>query len=132
MPGAGLRILIVDDHQLFAEALTTRLALDDRFDVVGTAGSGRDAVRLARDSPVDVVLMDMSMPEGDGLGATRRLLALDSPPCVIALSGHTDRLTRAAALEAGVAEFVSKTGAYDELAETIVSVCSERGRAEAS
>jgi DNA-binding NarL/FixJ family response regulator len=129
--GSSLRILIVDDHQLFAEALTTRFALDERFEVVGTAGSGVDAVRVAQDAVADVVLMDMSMPEGDGLRATRRLLALEAPPCVIALSGHTDQLTRSAALEAGVAEFVSKTDAYEDLAETIVAACAARGGAEA-
>ena len=94
-----IRVLVVDDHELFTHALTTVLEQDGRFDVIGTAATGRDAVKLAKSSAADVVLMDMSMPVLDGPAATRRLLALDPAPHVIALSGHTDRLSRLAALE---------------------------------
>ncbi len=121
-----IRVLIVDDHELFTHALTATLADDERFEVVGTAATGREAVRTAKRSPVDVVLMDMSMPVLDGLAATRRLLALEPPPRVIALSGHTDRLSQTAALESGATAFIPKTAAFDELTETIVGVC--RGR----
>jgi two-component system, NarL family, nitrate/nitrite response regulator NarL len=123
-PSEPIRILVVDDHQLFVEGLTAVLADDDRFEIVGSAGTGRDAVRLARETPADVVLMDMSMPGLDGVAATRRLL--DAAPAlrVIALSGHTDRLSRAAALESGAIEFVSKSESLDSLAEKIVSVCA--------
>lgn len=126
MNARPIRVLIVDDHELFTHALTTTLAEDGRFEVVGTAATGREAVRVAKRSPVDVVLMDMSMPVLDGLAATRRLRALDPPPRVIALSGHTDRLSKTAALESGAAVFLPKTAAFDELTETIVGVC-ERG-----
>jgi DNA-binding NarL/FixJ family response regulator len=79
---------------------------------------------LAKEAQADVVLMDLSMPRLDGLAATRRLLALETAPRVIALSGHTDALSKTAALEAGAAEFVSKSEGYDTLAETIVDVCA--------
>ena len=118
-----IRVLIVDDHRLFAHALTTTLERDERFDVVGTAATGREALVLAKEAQADVVLMDLSMPRLDGLAATRRLLALETAPRVIALSGHTDALSKTAALEAGAVEFVSKTEGYDTLAETIVDVC---------
>ena len=121
-----VRVLIVDDHQLFTEALRSLLDGDGRFQVVGTAKTGREAVRTAKTTAVDVVLMDMSMPVLDGVAATRRLLALDSAPHVIAVSGHTDSLSRAAALEAGAAAFLSKREAHEKLGETIVDVC--RGR----
>jgi DNA-binding NarL/FixJ family response regulator len=120
---APVRVLIVDDHQLFVEALTSLLQRDERFVVVGTATTGRDAVRLASSADTDVVLMDMSMPVLDGPAATRRLLGLRPGVQVIALSGHTDRLSRAAALEAGAAEFVSKSEDLDTLAATILAVC---------
>jgi len=123
-PSEPIRVLLVDDHQLFVEGLTAVLADDGRFDVVGTATTGRDAVRLARETPADVVLMDMSMPGLDGVAATRRLLEAAPSLRVIALSGHTDRLSRAAALESGAAEFVSKSDSLESLAETIVSVCT--------
>jgi DNA-binding NarL/FixJ family response regulator len=121
---SAIRVLIVDDHELFTEALTSTLELDDRFHVVGTAKTGREAVRLAKTAAADVVLMDMSMPVLDGLAATRRLLTLEPAPHVIALSGHTDRLSREAALESGAAVFVSKSAPLDTLTETIVGVCA--------
>ena len=125
-PSEPIRVLVVDDHQLFVEGLTAVLAGDDRFEIVGSAGTGREALRLARQVPADVVLMDMSMPGLDGIAATRRML--DAVPAlrVIALSGHTDRLSRSAALESGASEFVSKSESLDALAETILSVCAHR------
>jgi DNA-binding NarL/FixJ family response regulator len=123
---APIRVLIVDDHELFTHALTSTLGQDERFEVVGTSATGREAVRLAKRAPVDVVLMDMSMPVLDGLAATRRLLALRPPPRVIALSGHTDRLSKTAALESGAAVFLPKSAAFDTLTETIVGVCERR------
>jgi DNA-binding NarL/FixJ family response regulator len=121
-----VRVLIVDDHQLFTEALRTLLESDPRFEVVGTASTGREAVRAAKAAAVDVVLMDMSMPVLDGVAATRKLRALDTAPQVIAVSGHTDSLSRAAALEAGAAAFLTKREAHETLGETIVEVCRDR------
>ncbi|MBA3348527.1 MAG: response regulator transcription factor [Actinobacteria bacterium] len=118
-----IRVLIVDDHELFTHALTATLAQDSRFEVVGTAKTGREALQLAKTAQADVVLMDMSMPVLDRLAATRRLLALDPAPHVIALSGHTDRLSQTAALESGAAAFLSKSEPLDTLTETIVGVC---------
>jgi DNA-binding NarL/FixJ family response regulator len=115
-----IRVLVVDDHRMFTDALTAVLDQDGRFEVVGTAATGREAVRLAKTAEVEVVLMDMSMPVLDGPAATRRLVALEHAPCVIALSGHTDGLSRAAALEAGAAAFVTKSEAFDELVDTIL------------
>lgn len=118
-----IRVLVVDDHQMFTHALTTVLEQDGRFEVVGTAATGREAVRLAKDGNAEVVLMDMSMPVLDGPAATRRLIALDHAPCVIALSGHTDSLSRTAALDAGASAFVTKSEAFDELVDTILATC---------
>ena len=109
--GQPIRVLVVDDHRMFTDALTTVLGQDGRFVVVGTAATGREAVRLAKTAEAEVVLMDMSMPVLDGPAATRRL---------IALSGHTDGLSRAAALEAGASAFVTKSEAFDELVATIL------------
>lgn len=118
-----IRVLVVDDHVLFTQGLTAVLEQDGRFDVVGTAATGREAVRLAKTAAADVVLMDMSMPVLDGPAATRRLVALEPAPKVIALSGHTDRLSRDAALEAGATAFVTKSEAFDELVDAILRAC---------
>jgi DNA-binding NarL/FixJ family response regulator len=118
-----IRVLVVDDHQLFTHALTTVLGQDGRFEVVGTAATGREAVRLAKSAEADVVLMDMSMPVLDGPAATRRLVALDHAPCVIALSGHNDTLSRTAALDAGATAFVTKSEPFHDLVATILDAC---------
>ena len=102
-----IRVLVVDDHQLFTHALTAVLEQDGRFEVVGAASTGREAVKLARSNGVDVVLMDMSMPVLDGPAATRRLRELDPPPHVIVLTGHTDGLSRAAVGARGEARHVA-------------------------
>jgi two-component system, NarL family, response regulator EvgA len=65
----------------------------------------------------------MSMPVLDGPAATRRLCALDPAPRVIALSGHTDGLSRTAALDAGATAFVTKSEAFDELVDVILEAC---------
>ena len=119
--GRPIRVLVVDDHQIFTHALTAALEEDGRFEVVGAAASGREALRLAKEGRAEVVLMDMSMPVLDGPAATRKLLSLEPPPCVIALSGHTDRLSRTAALDAGASAFVTKSEAFDELVATILT-----------
>jgi DNA-binding NarL/FixJ family response regulator len=121
--GPPIRVLVVDDHQLFTHALTTILEQDGRFAVVGTAATGREAVKLAKHAEADVVLMDMSMPVLDGPAATRRLVALDHAPKVIALSGHSDGLSRTAALDAGATAFVTKSEAFDNLVRTILETC---------
>jgi DNA-binding NarL/FixJ family response regulator len=121
-----IRVLVVDDHELFTHALTAVLDQDGRFEVVGAAATGREAVKLARSTEAEVVLMDMSMPVLDGPAATRRLVALEHAPCVIALTGHQDRLSRAAALEAGAAAFVTKSESFDELVATILETYGNR------
>jgi DNA-binding NarL/FixJ family response regulator len=121
--GQPIRVLVVDDHRMFTDALTAVLDQDGRFEVVGTAATGREAVRLAKTAEAEVVLMDMSMPVLDGPAATRRLVALEHAPCVIALSGHADGLSRAAALEAGASAYVTKSEPFDELVETILETC---------
>src|SRR3954463_16583939 len=71
IPKKKIRVLIADDHRLFAEALEAILATDQRFDVVGKAHDGEEAVRLAGTHKPDVVLMDIAMPNVDGVEATR-------------------------------------------------------------
>jgi DNA-binding NarL/FixJ family response regulator len=120
---APIRVLVVDDERMFTDALTAVLEQDGRFEVVGAAASGREAVRLAKEGRAEVVLMDMSMPILDGPAATRRLVSLEQAPCVIALTGHKDGLSRTAAFDAGASAFVTKSVAFDELVETILRTC---------
>jgi DNA-binding NarL/FixJ family response regulator len=88
---ADIRVLIADDHRLFAEALEAILGGDDRITVVGHAGDGREAVRLAQDLQPDVVLMDISMPVLDGIEAARQIRTSDGEARILMLTGSNSR-----------------------------------------
>jgi YesN/AraC family two-component response regulator len=72
---APIRVLVVDDQALFREALTTLLSVPEEIEVVGEAANGQDALRLVADLSPDVVLMDLRMPEMNGVSASQKYLA---------------------------------------------------------
>jgi DNA-binding NarL/FixJ family response regulator len=119
-----LRVLIADDHRLFAESLRVMLCEDERVDVVGIAEAGDEAVRLATTLLPDVVLMDFSMPGLDGLEATRRITELGLPCQVLLLTGENGEANAVKALEAGAAGFVRKQQGAEELREVFFQVAS--------
>jgi len=119
-----LRVLIADDHRLFAESLRALLCQDERIEVVGIAQNGDEAVRLATQLLPDVVLMDFSMPGLDGMQATRRIHDLDLPCRVLLLTGDQDEDVAAHALEAGAAGFVRKEQGAEVLREVFFEVAS--------
>jgi len=110
-------VLVVDDHDMFRRGLV-RLLQDEGIDVVGEASGGRAAVRLTAELRPEVVLMDLSMPDVDGLEATRRILAGDSGARVVVLSVSEDDDAIIEALVAGAVGYLCK----DESLERILSV----------
>src|SRR6187551_3580394 len=98
-----LRVLIADDHRLFAEALEAILAGEERIEVVGYARDGREAVELWQQHQPDLTLMDIAMPVLDGLGATRAIRKLDSTACILMLTGSNARDDVDKARKAGAA-----------------------------
>ena len=111
------RILLVDDHKVFRDGLRKLLSDQPDFEVVGEAADGLTAQSLAAELTPDLVVMDISMPGLNGIDATRALRKLPSPPKVIILSMHTDRRFVSMALQAGVAGYILKEAAFEDLAQ---------------
>ncbi len=120
------RVLIADDHRLFAEALEAILTADERIEVVGQAGDGEEAIRLARTLDPDVVLMDVSMPVLDGFEATREIRAASEDIRVLMLTGSNSRADVDRSREAGASGYVTKDRIASELVATIVEVTRRR------
>jgi DNA-binding NarL/FixJ family response regulator len=114
-----IRVAIVDDHALVRAGLEELLEPDDEIEVVARAADGVEAVAIVdRESP-DVVLMDLSMPEVDGVEATRRIVASGADARVIALTSFTDADRVLAALDAGAVGYLLKDAEPDELRRAI-------------
>ena len=131
MPGRAkkpspLRVLIADDHRLFAEALEAILAADERIEVVGQASDGSEAVELARTLSPDVVLMDVSMPVLDGFEATREIRAADEDVRVLILTGSNSRADVDRSREVGASGYITKDRIASELVAAIVEVTRRR------
>ena len=115
-----VRVLIADDHVLFAEAHTAILLIDGRIDVVGRAADGETAVRLACELRPDVVLMDIAMPVLDGIAATEAIAAETPETRVVVLTGSDapEDITRARA--AGATGYVTKDQMAGDLVRAIL------------
>lgn len=114
-----MRILLVDDHRMMREGLRAILEKSDALSVVGEAASGREAVQLAQEKRPDVVVMDVAMPDMNGIEATRAIRAARPQTKVVALSSHSDSRYVQAILEAGASGYVLKADAYDELLRAV-------------
>jgi DNA-binding NarL/FixJ family response regulator len=120
-----IRVLIADDHRLFADALEAILTIDERIEVVGKAYNGEEAVRAAAAEKPDVVLMDISMPGLDGLEATRRIRKKRKATSVLMLTGSNSRTDVDHAREAGAAGYVTKDRIASQLIDSIVGLSEE-------
>ena len=120
----AIRVLLVDDHEMLRTTVRALLTLESDIEVAGLAAGGREAVRLARELRPDVIVMDLGMPELDGVAATREVLAAHPTPRVIAFSAHLDRGLYDRATRAGAAGYVLKDFAHEELAAAIRAVAA--------
>jgi CheY-like chemotaxis protein len=121
---APIRVLIADDHRLFAEALDAILSGESRIDVVGRARNGAEALELALDLDPDVVLMDISMPVMDGLEATRRIREARPQARVLMLTGSNAAVDVDRSRTAGAAGYVTKDRIASQLVDAIVEAAS--------
>ena len=110
-----IRVLIVDDHQIVRQGLRTFLELHDDVAVVGEAADGAVAVEMAERLVPDVVLMDLVMPEMDGITATRRIGELGGPANVIVLTSFAEDDQIFPAIEAGAVSYLLKDVSPDDL-----------------
>jgi len=118
-PGDPVRVLLADDHVTIRYGL--KLLIDEQPDmrVVGEASDGEAAIQLVSSVPVDVIVMDISMPGMNGLVATRKLTTLCPDAAIVTLTRHGDDAYLQELLRAGVAAYVLKQSAPDELLQAI-------------
>jgi DNA-binding NarL/FixJ family response regulator len=116
------RVLLVDDHAIIRQGLCSLLEKQPDIEVVGSVEDGRKAVDIARELAPDLVIMDISMPNLNGIDATRKIIAEMGDVKVIALSIHSSRHFVAEMLKAGASGYILKECLFDELVEAVKAV----------
>ena len=119
------RVLLADDHAMMREGLSVLLS-GAGMEIVGSVANGRDAVRLAGATTPDVVLMDLTMPEMNGIEATREIRTRMPATQVVMLSMHSNREHVYQAMKAGAMGYVLKDAASAELVKAVQAVCAGR------
>jgi two-component system response regulator NreC len=122
-----IRIVLADDHAVVRQGFKMILAAQSDMDIVGEAGNGREAVELAESLKPDIVVMDVAMPELNGIEATRRLLASTPHARVVALSMHKDNVYVREILRAGARGYLLKDSVAADLVSAIRAVANGEG-----
>jgi len=126
-PITPVRVLIADDHRLFAEALEAVLSSEARIEVVGRAADGSEAVELARQLEPDVVALDISMPVMDGFEAAAQMERLQNPPAVLILTGSSAPEDVDRARRAGAKGYITKDAIAARLVDAILAAAGLPG-----
>lgn len=121
-----IRLLIGDDHQMMREGLKSLIAKETGMTVVGEAENGEALVELARKTSPHVVVVDVTMPDLNGIEATRKIIKENPGIKVVGLSGHPDRHFVREMLKAGASAYILKQTAYEELLRAIREVMAGR------
>lgn len=119
-----VRVLLVDDHDLLRRGIRTMLETEADMEVVGEAADGAKALELVESQDPDVVLIDVLMPNKDGIAATQEIKDAHPSIGVVVLSGHDERQFIFDALKAGASGYLLKTAELDEVVETVRSVAA--------
>ena len=119
-------MVIVDDHRLFVDALALLLGHDDRLDVIGTASDGPTAIELAVDGAAEVAVIDVRMPEVDGIETAKRLRTRSPATNVILVTGLDDPQIAVEAKEVGAVAILKKGALHDQLKEAIIAAAASR------
>ncbi|HVV68123.1 MAG TPA: response regulator [Gammaproteobacteria bacterium] len=117
-----IRILLVDDHEVVRTGIKMLLMDVLDIEIVGEAGNGEEAIRLARELVPDIILMDVNMPGIGGLEATIRLLRNEPTAKILIISAHTDDFLPARLLSLGAVGYLSKSASRDQMIEAINTI----------
>ena len=117
-----IRILIVDDHSIVRDGLRSLIEKQKNMEVIGEANNGRKAVSLAKELEPDVLIMDIAMPDLNGIDATQQILATNQKIKIIGLSMYSDHRFVTRMLKSGAKGYLLKDCAFDELASAIETV----------
>lgn len=120
------RIILADDHKIVRDGLKALIGKKAGLEVVAEADNGRKALQLARKQKPDIVIMDVSMPDLNGMDATRQIVGEQPSIKVLALSMHAEKQFVEGMLEAGVSGYLLKDSAFEELIEAIRTVMTGR------
>ncbi|MBM4137752.1 MAG: response regulator transcription factor [Nitrospira sp.] len=122
----SIRIILADDHKIVREGLRVLIEKQQDMEVIAEAGDGRTTVQLVKKLTPDIVIMDVAMPDMNGIEATRQIVAMATGVKVIALSMHSDRRFVAEMLKAGASGYLLKDCAFEELINAVRSVVKDR------
>lgn len=122
----SIRVLLADDHKIIRQGLRSLLEKQQDMEVVAEAEDGRSAVRLAAETAPDVVIMDVTMPDLNGVEATKQILSNSPDIKIVALSMHSDSMFVAEMLRSGAVGYLLKDCAFDELAKAIRTVIDNK------
>lgn len=114
-----IKIILVDDHTIIRQGLCSMIESRPEMKVIGQAGDGRSAVKLAMELKPDLVLMDISMQELNGIESTQQIITADGGIKVLALSEHSDSRFVRGILQAGASGYLLKDSVFDELVKAI-------------
>ncbi|MDD4159650.1 MAG: response regulator transcription factor [Synergistaceae bacterium] len=117
-----IRILLADDHVLFREGLKSLLTKENDMELVGLASNGEEAVKMAKSLRPDVILMDVTMPNINGIQATERIMEDHNDISIIALSMHSDKRYIVESLKAGSRGYILKESSLQTVLQAIRSV----------
>lgn len=118
----GIRVLLADDHTLFRQGLRQICEIKGGFQVVGEADNGRDAVRLAGELEPDVILMDINMPELNGIEATTQIMQIEPGACIIVLTMYRQNHFVFDAIKAGARGYLLKNTDAQDLVSAVRKV----------
>ncbi len=118
----SIKIILADDHKIVRDGLRSLLEKHSGMEVVAEASDGREAMKLIRELKPDVVVMDITMPDLNGIEATRQITSGYPKVKVVALSVHSDKRFVLGMLQAGAAGYLLKDCAFEELADAIRAV----------